>query len=61
MKQLVPMPKSKFYRVACKKCKNTQIIFNKAATLVRCQKCGEILAVPTGGKAEIRGKILKTF
>ncbi|MBI5061325.1 MAG: 30S ribosomal protein S27e [Candidatus Aenigmarchaeota archaeon] len=55
------MDKSKFLRVKCDKCKNEQIIFNKASTTVKCLVCGEILAVPTGGKAEIMTKIEQVF
>ncbi len=57
MREIVPMPKSKFLLVSCRKCKNKQIIFNKCATVVKCLKCGEILAEPTGGKARILAKI----
>ena len=56
--EIVRVPKSKFLRVRCKKCNNKQIIFSKASTEVRCLKCGEILALPKGGNAEIRAKIL---
>lgn len=46
-------PKSRFIRVRCLKCRNEQIIFNKASTIVKCLNCGAILAKPTGGKAEL--------
>lgn len=58
MKPLVSMPESKFLRVACKKCKNEQIIFSKAASEVKCSKCGESMANPGAGNAHIKGKIL---
>jgi len=58
-KELVTLPKSKFLLVGCRKCRNRQIIFNKCATLVRCSKCGAVLAEPTGGKARIKGRIIK--
>ena len=61
MKETVEMPKSKFVNVACRKCKNEQIVFNKASTLVKCLKCDAELVVPTGGEAEIRGKVLRTL
>ena len=48
----------KFIKVQCKNCKNTQIIFEKASTIVKCLKCNEVLAKPTGGKAKIYGRIL---
>jgi len=49
---------SSFVKVKCK-CKNEQIIFEKASSLVRCLVCGNILAEPTGGKAKIKAKILE--
>jgi len=58
---LVTMPESRFLRVMCKKCKNDQVVYNKAATVVKCLKCGEELAVPTGGEAIIRGKVLEVL
>ncbi|MEM5853075.1 MAG: 30S ribosomal protein S27e [Candidatus Aenigmatarchaeota archaeon] len=60
-KDLVVLPKSKFLRVLCLKCKNEQVIFNKASTVVKCLRCGEILAEPTGGEARIKGKVLERF
>ena len=57
--ELVPKPKSKFLEVVCPKCKNEQIIFNKASRAVKCVVCGNILAENTGGKAEIKAKIIK--
>ena len=60
-KNLVRMPTSKFARVVCKKCKNDQIIFLKAATVVKCTKCGEVIAEPTGGEAVVSAKVLEVF
>lgn len=50
-------PKSKFLKVKCKKCRNEQIIFNKAATVVKCLVCESVLAEPTGGMADVKTKI----
>ncbi|MCD6590487.1 MAG: 30S ribosomal protein S27e [Candidatus Aenigmarchaeota archaeon] len=50
---------SKFVKVKCKKCKNEQIIFEKASLAVKCLVCGELLAEPTGGKAVIKAEIIK--
>ena len=55
------MPKSKFLRVACRKCKNEQVVFSKASTLVKCMKCEAELVIPTGGKADVKGKILQSL
>jgi small subunit ribosomal protein S27e len=52
-------PKSKFIKIRCNKCKNEQIIFEKASTQVKCLVCGEILATPKGGKAEIKTTVLE--
>ena len=53
---------SSFYYVRCKKCRNEQIIFSKASTVVKCLKCGEVLAQPTGGKVRIvNSKILEVL
>ncbi len=54
-------PNTKFLKVKCKKCNNEQIIFNKVSTEVRCLVCGELLAVPTGGKADIKTTILEVY
>jgi len=46
-------------KVRCKACKNEQIIFGRATSVVRCLVCGNILAVPTGGKCKIISARLK--
>ncbi len=52
------MGSGKFIKVKCKKCRNEQIIFNKASTKVNCLVCGTELASPTGGKSIIKTKII---
>ncbi len=54
-------PSSRFVKVRCQKCKNEQIIFGKAATIVECLVCKEILAKPKGGKAEITGRVVEVL
>ncbi len=54
-------PKSKFIKVRCNDCENEQVLFDKASTPVSCHICGSKLAVPSGGKAIIKGKILETI
>ncbi|MBU3924136.1 MAG: 30S ribosomal protein S27e [Nanoarchaeota archaeon] len=49
--------KGKFVRVRCSKCKNSQTIFGKASTKVRCLECNTVLAVPAGGNAKIRSRV----
>ena len=50
---------SKFIKVRCKDCENEQVLYNKASTVVSCHICGSKLAVPSGGKANIKGEILE--
>lgn len=49
----------KFVKVRCHKCENQQVIFGRASTEIKCLKCGEVLAVPRGGKAAIKAEILE--
>jgi len=49
--------KGKFIKVACSKCKNSQTIFGKASTKVRCIECNTVLAIPSGGNAKIRARV----
>lgn len=48
-----------FVRVKCDECGNEQITFSRASTEVNCLVCSEVLARPTGGKAEFPGKIVQ--
>lgn len=57
---ILTRPKSKFIRVKCK-CNNSQIIFNKPASEVKCVKCGEVLARPSGGEADVKAKVLEVL
>jgi small subunit ribosomal protein S27e len=52
------MPGS-FVRVECPDCENEQIVFEKTATAVACAVCGQTLARPTGGEADIEGEVLE--
>jgi small subunit ribosomal protein S27e len=52
---------SKFLKVNCKKCKNEQIVFNKAAMEVKCLVCGNVLVEPRGGKADIKTRVLQVM
>lgn len=48
-----------FMRVECDECGNRQNIYSRPATTVECLVCGEEVASPTGGRAEISGEIVK--
>ena len=52
---------SKFLKVTCSKCKNEQIIFNRASTRVKCLVCESELSEPTGGKAKVKSKVVQVF
>jgi len=60
-KKIIPIPKSKFLKVICPKCKNEQIIFNKAATKIHCLVCNTVIAEPTGGQSTIKAKIVQVL
>ena len=51
----------KFLKVKCKKCGNEQIISEKPSIVVRCLKCNEILAKPTGGKGILYCEVIETL
>lgn len=55
------MSMSKFLRVKCNDCENVQVIFSRAATVVKCLVCGRTLAEPRGGKADIKTEILEVL
>jgi small subunit ribosomal protein S27e len=48
-----------FVRVKCSECGNEQTTFSRASTEVECLVCGEVLAKPTGGKAEFPGEVVR--
>jgi small subunit ribosomal protein S27e len=53
--------KSKFIKIRCNKCKNEQIVFGKASSLVKCLVCGDDLLEPTGGKSKIKARVLEVL
>ncbi len=59
LEKLIPRPRSKFLKVKCPKCGNIQITFSHASRIVRCNVCGEVLAKPRGGKAQILAEVLE--
>ena len=48
----------KFLKVHCE-CGNEQSIFSHTTAVVKCTKCKEALAHPSGGMAIIHGKIVE--
>jgi small subunit ribosomal protein S27e len=53
--------KSKFIKVRCKDCENEQVLFDSASNEVSCHICGSKLALPSGGKAKIKGEVLESI
>lgn len=53
------MKKSKFVKVRCPDCENTQIIFDHPSTVVKCLVCGRTLSEPRGGRGEIKAEIVQ--
>ena len=61
MKDRMKESVSKFVKIQCPKCKNEQILFSKASTVVVCLICGKELAFPTGGKSAVKGRVLEVL
>jgi small subunit ribosomal protein S27e len=53
--------RSSFIKVKCPDCENEQMVFSKASTTVKCIVCGRDLAVPTGGKANLKAETVSEF
>jgi len=60
-KILIPEPKSRFILISCPDCGNEQVSFDRASIIVKCNICGRVLIEPTGGKANIKGKVIKVY
>lgn len=52
---------SKFIKIRCPKCKNEQMMFGKASTVVKCLVCSRVLAEPTGGKSRVKARVLEVL
>jgi small subunit ribosomal protein S27e len=61
VRELVPLPKSKFIDVKCPDCGNTQTVFSHSAMKIRCKVCGSMLVQPTGGQAIILGTVVAQY
>ncbi len=51
---------SKFYDVKCE-CGNVKRVFSHTTIEVKCDKCGKTVAYNQGGKAVIKGEIIKEY
>jgi small subunit ribosomal protein S27e len=59
--KIIPKPRSVFLYVKCPDCGNEQSIFSHVSSVVHCKICGATLAEPTGGKAKIKGEVLRVL
>jgi small subunit ribosomal protein S27e len=50
--------RGRFVEIRCEDCGNTQVIFSKPSTVIRCLVCNTELATPTGGVAKFLGTVL---
>ena len=53
--------KSNFLKVKCGDCENHQIIFDHAASTVKCVICGKTLVEPKGGRSKICAQIVEVL
>ena len=54
LKKLVQRPNSHFIDIKCKVCKTINHTFTHARSEIKCKKCSELLATPTGGKLSLK-------
>ena len=60
-KEPIPKPGSNFLKVKCTKCGNEQVVFDRAAVLVKCNVCEDVLLETQGGKAKIKGEVTQVL
>ncbi len=51
----------KFLKIVCPRCSSNQIVFGKAASLIKCKNCNRLLMKTTGGKSRIRAHIKQIY
>ncbi len=61
IKQALSETVAKFIKIRCPKCKNEQIMYGKASSLVLCLVCGRKLAEPKGGKSKVKARVLEVL
>ena len=54
---LIPVPSSKFLKVECTECNETQTVYSHATCIVKCNSCGNTITTPTGSLAKIHGSV----
>ena len=54
LKRLVQKPYTFFLDIKCFRCGELNHTFSCAQSTIKCKKCSEILANPTGGKIQLK-------
>ena len=58
---MIPKPRSSFLTIQCTKCGEKAIVFSHTTIKRNCKSCGELLAEPSGSKANIVAKVLEAL
>ena len=58
---LMAKQESNFLKVKCGDCESHQIIFDHAASTVKCNICGKTLVEPKGGRSKIYAQIVEVL
>lgn len=58
MKYKTKVKEGRFLKVICNKCRASQVVYGKASTIVKCLKCGAIIAEPRSSKAKIKARVI---
>ena len=61
MAETIGEAKTKFVKVECKGCGNTQVVFDHASMTVKCLVCDAVLAEPRCGRAELKAEVKREF
>ena len=49
---------SMFLKIKCADCGNVQAVFDRTNTKISCSVCGATMALPKGGKADLKGEVV---
>ncbi len=56
----IPTPRSTFQKIKCGECDEEQVVFSHNTTEVICNSCGNVLAMTSGSKSRLHGKVSDT-
>ena len=51
--------RSNFLKVKCSDCGNEQIVFDSAASKIKCLVCDKLMAEPRGGKTHFKAEVVE--